>query len=84
MPFEVASLLLLAAMIGAVMLGKSDPTSESPKLICHDAGYLLYLAFADAVQYWRTGRIISSQCHCHLHVHRTYAQCSEPIDGGLF
>ena len=31
MPFEVASLLLLAAMIGAVMLGKSDPTTETPK-----------------------------------------------------
>ncbi|HQQ96557.1 MAG TPA: NADH-quinone oxidoreductase subunit J [Cyclobacteriaceae bacterium] len=31
MPFEVASLLLLAAMIGAVMLGKSDPTAETPK-----------------------------------------------------
>lgn len=30
MPFEVASLLLLAAMIGAVMLGKSDPATDTP------------------------------------------------------
>jgi NADH-quinone oxidoreductase subunit J len=31
MPFEVASILLLAAMIGAVMLGKSDPSGEATK-----------------------------------------------------
>ena len=27
-PFEVSSILLLAAMVGAIMIGKKDPASE--------------------------------------------------------
>jgi NADH-quinone oxidoreductase subunit J len=29
LPFEISSVLLLAAMVGAVMLGKSDPKPET-------------------------------------------------------
>jgi len=29
LPFEVSSVLLLASMVGAVMLGKSEKTSDS-------------------------------------------------------
>jgi NADH-quinone oxidoreductase subunit J len=30
LPFEISSVLLLAAMVGAVMLGKSEQTTDSP------------------------------------------------------
>ena len=64
LPFEVTSILLLVAMIGAIVLVRKEK-----RCLNHDPGQLLHCSFGNSVHHRRCGRAHPPQCSHYFYVH---------------
>jgi hypothetical protein len=69
-PFEFASVLLLVAMIGTVLLSKKEKQRNNMNNILNEIGIENYIFLSTILLYWGLWRIIQAKCNYRIYVQK--------------